>query len=146
MIVYVYYDADHNDVQVFESLEDAKFYAMQNWPDEEEDWVDCEAGSYYGEYVTIYKKAVRGHTKVDRSPDEKLLGQSFCITGPLNSGKSRAELVEIIEANGGQVRKDVSADLTYLITDMPKSGSAKNRKADKYGVPKITEEEFEKLI
>jgi len=69
-------------------------------------------------------------------------GLSFCITGKLS--KSRNEIEDWIKSLGGIV-KGVDKDLSYLVTDDPTSGSAKNQKADKYGIKKITEEDLYKL-
>lgn len=66
-------------------------------------------------------------------------GLSFCITGKLS--KSRNEIEDWIKELGGVV-KGVDKGLSYLVTDDPTSGSAKNQKADKYGVKKITEQEL----
>jgi len=66
-------------------------------------------------------------------------GQSFCITGKCS--KPRNEIEDWIKSLGGVV-KGVDRGLTYLITDDPSSGSAKNQKADKYGVKKITEQDL----
>lgn len=78
--------------------------------------------------------------------DGKLSGLSFCITGALPSGRNRKQLVELIEANGGEVKNDVGKGLSYLITDEPNSGSSKNLKADKHGVKKISEADFDKML
>lgn len=66
-------------------------------------------------------------------------GQSFCITGKLS--KPRNEIEDWIKSLGGIV-KGVDKDLTYLVTDDVNSGSAKNQKADKYGVKKIGEQDL----
>lgn len=71
-------------------------------------------------------------------------GLSFCITGKMISGKKRPELEAWVKSHGGLI-KGVDKNLTYLVTDTPDSGSSKNKKADKYGVKKITEEELYKL-
>ena len=47
---------------------------------------------------------------------------------------------------GYSVASSVSRDLTYLVTNQPHSCSLKNRKADEYGVKKITEAEFLKMV
>lgn len=65
-------------------------------------------------------------------------GLSFCITGKMQSGKKRSELETWIKDRGGIIQ-GVSKDLDYLVTDTPDSGSSKNKKADKYGVKKVTE-------
>jgi DNA ligase (NAD+) len=74
-----------------------------------------------------------------------LSGQSFCITGKMKSGKKRPEIETWVKEHGGII-KGVDKNLTYLVTDSPDSGSSKNKKADKYGVRKITEEELYALV
>ena len=64
---------------------------------------------------------------------------SFCITGRLDSGRKRDEVEDWLKDLGAICKGSVSRDLTYLVTDDPDSGSSKNRKADSYGVKKITE-------
>lgn len=70
-----------------------------------------------------------------------LVGQSFCFTGELNSMK-RAEAEALVKKLGGMVRSSVTKDLTYLVTNDPHSGSAKNKQAERYGTAIISEEEF----
>lgn len=63
-----------------------------------------------------------------------------CITGRLSVKRSTFE-EELLKAGYvaiGSVKKDTK----YLITDNPNSGSSKNKNADKYGIPKLTEKEF----
>jgi len=66
-------------------------------------------------------------------------GQSFCITGKCS--RPRNEIEDWIKSLGGVV-KGVDKGLTYLVTDDVNSGSAKNQKADKYGVKKISEQDL----
>jgi DNA ligase (NAD+) len=77
---------------------------------------------------------------------ETLAGKTFCITGKLIQVKNRDELVAIIEANGGRFVKSVSKNTQYLINNDNTSTSAKNKEAQKLGIPIITEEEFFKMI
>lgn len=72
-----------------------------------------------------------------------LAGKSFCITGDLSI--PRPQVHDWIKDQGGEVKSGVSKTLSYLVTDDPTSGTGKNKKADKYGVPKITEEELYNL-
>lgn len=61
MIVYVYHDADHNQIEVFTKLISAKDCAEQNWPNEDGDMKWERSGGdkwLWGEYVSIYKKEV----------------------------------------------------------------------------------------
>ena len=72
---------------------------------------------------------------------DKLAGKTFCTTGKLYKIKNREELVSTIENNGGTYLSGVSAKLDYLISN--ESGeSAKMKKAKKFGVNVITEDDF----
>jgi DNA ligase (NAD+) len=70
----------------------------------------------------------------------KLEGKSFCFTGALETMK-RAEAEALVKSLGGSV-KAVSKGLTYLVTNDPESGSAKNVKAQALGVELIDERGF----
>lgn len=60
MIVYVYHDADHSDIELFKTLREAKKYGDERWPDDEEGWTDEYDGQWsLGEYVSIHKRNVR---------------------------------------------------------------------------------------
>lgn len=61
------------------------------------------------------------------------------ITGKLSV--KRAEFEKEL-ASYGYVSASISKDTQYLITDNPDSSSDKNKKADKWGIVKITEHEF----
>ncbi|EOZ95535.1 DNA ligase [Indibacter alkaliphilus LW1] len=65
-------------------------------------------------------------------------------SGKLNNFK-RDEIIDIVEANGGQYVKSVSKALTFIIEgeDM---GPSKKEKAEKLGVKLISEEEFMQMI
>jgi DNA ligase (NAD+) len=74
-----------------------------------------------------------------------LKGISFCFTGELkNMKRNLAE--EKVKALGASVKSSVVKDLSYLVTNNPESGSAKNKKAIEFGVKIIDEENFIKLI
>jgi DNA ligase (NAD+) len=86
--------------------------------------------------------------EVEKAPTASsapLTGSSFCFTGALNHMK-RKEAQEVVEALGGEFRGSVGAGLSYLVTNTPDSGSAKNKKAEKLGVKIITEEEFLTIV
>ena len=72
-------------------------------------------------------------------------GKSFCFTGELNTMK-RADAEQLVKKNGGSTKSSVTKDLSYLVTNDTGSGSSKNVKAAKLGIPVITEEEFLKLL
>jgi len=74
-----------------------------------------------------------------------LKGISFCFTGELKNMK-RSQAEEKVKALGASVKSSVVKDLSYLVTNDPESGSAKNKKALELGVKIINEERFIKLI
>jgi len=74
-----------------------------------------------------------------------LKGSSFCFTGELLTMK-RNQAEEKVKALGGSAKSTVVKDLTYLVTNDPESGSAKNKKALEYGVKIIDEETFLSIL
>ena len=79
------------------------------------------------------------------SAENKIFGQTFVITGKLNS-YTRNTLKEKIESLGGKVTGSVSGKTNYLINNDITSTSAKNKAAKEKGIPIITEEQFEKFL
>ena len=65
------------------------------------------------------------------------------ITGALSM--KRKEFEKLLTENGWELAS-IGKDTKYLITNTPNSGSSKNATADRLGIPKVTEEEFMKLI
>ncbi len=70
-----------------------------------------------------------------------LTGKSFCFTGELRSMK-RADAQNLVKEKGGSVKSSVVKGLSYLVTNDTASGSAKNEKAAKLGIPVIDEDAF----
>ena len=68
-------------------------------------------------------------------------GKSFCFTGELRTMK-RQDAENLVKQNGGTCKSSVTKDLSYLVTNDTSSGSSKNQKAAKLGIPVITEDEF----
>lgn len=83
--------------------------------------------------------------RIKQKKQGPLTGKSFCVTGSLTS-MSRKEFQDFVVEQGGAAKSGVSADLTYLVTNDPTSGSGKNAKAKKLGVKVITEDQFFKLV
>ena len=77
--------------------------------------------------------------------DEYACIGTVCFTGKLEH-LLRQEAAAMARRAGYDVASSVSRDLTYLVTNTPASQSTKNRKADEYGVKKITEAEFLKMV
>jgi DNA ligase (NAD+) len=74
-----------------------------------------------------------------------LAGKSFCFTGEMLSMK-RAEAEARVKERGGVTKTSVVKGLSYLVTNTPGSGSAKNKKARELGVPIIDETQFSTLL
>jgi DNA ligase (NAD+) len=72
-----------------------------------------------------------------------LTGLSFCFTGA--STRPRAELEQIVQRAGGEVKNSVGKKLTYLVMADPNSSSSKAQAARKNGTQCISEEAFLKL-
>lgn len=72
---------------------------------------------------------------------QPLRGLSFCFTGELSTMK-RSEASQKVKTLGGTVKSAVVKDLSFLVTQDPESGSSKNKKAQNWGIPIISEEQF----
>lgn len=75
----------------------------------------------------------------------KLSGISFCFTGELKSMK-RQDAENLVKSENGIIKSSVTKDLSYLVTNDKDSGSSKNVKASKFGIPIINEQEFLQLF
>ena len=53
---------------------------------------------------------------------------------------------QLVKKNGGTIKSSVTKDLSYLVTNDTTSGSSKNVKAAKLGIPVIDEKQFLELI
>ena len=82
----------------------------------------------------------------DAEQIEQISGKSFAVTGKLKTFASRDELKVCLDACGATLTEKLSYDVNYLITNTPDSGTEKNRKAEKLGIPRITEAQFNKMV
>ena len=74
---------------------------------------------------------------------EALSGKTFIISGTFE--RSRDELTNIIEQNGGKILSSISAKLNYLVAG-DNMGPAKLEKATKLNIPIISDEELMKMV
>lgn len=81
--------------------------------------------------------------KVVTLASEKLSGKTFIISGTFD--RSRDELKDIIEQNGGKILSSISAKLNYLVAG-DNMGPAKLEKATKLNIPIISDEELMGMI
>jgi DNA ligase (NAD+) len=80
----------------------------------------------------------------DTTVSDKLNGLNFVVSGVFEKF-SRNELKKSIEDNGGKNVSSLSKKTNYLIAG-DKMGPAKKEKADKLGIPIISEEDYLKMI
>jgi len=76
---------------------------------------------------------------------DKLQGLSFLVSGSFGSPQRRQDLEVLVEKHGGKLLSGVSNKLSFLIAG-ENMGPAKLEKAQKLGIPIISEEEFIQLI
>ncbi len=81
--------------------------------------------------------------KVVTLASEKLSGKTFIISGTFE--RSRDELKDIIEQNGGKILSSISAKLNYLVAG-DNMGPSKLEKATKLNIPIISDEELMAMI
>ena len=79
------------------------------------------------------------------TPAAAIKDKVFVVTGKLQN-YTRDSIKSEIESLGGKVASSVTSKTSYLITNTPDSGTAKNRDAQKLGIPIITEEQYKELI
>ena len=73
-----------------------------------------------------------------------LEGMKVVVTGTL-TGLGRSEAQELIRAHGGVAQSSVTGQTTHLVLGA-KPGRDKVEKAEKLGIPMLTEEEFYRLV
>jgi DNA ligase (NAD+) len=88
--------------------------------------------------ITIKQEVVKNKEEMMNS---KLEGKTFCITGTLSQPRKHFEA--LIEENGG-VCKSMGKTLNYLIAG--EDCGSKLSKAEAFGIPIITEEQFMEMI
>ncbi|MEZ6095066.1 MAG: NAD-dependent DNA ligase LigA [Pirellulaceae bacterium] len=77
------------------------------------------------------------------SAGDQLTGKSFVVTGTL-SKYTRDQIHEMIESHGGKPSSSVSSKTSYLIAGS--DAGSKLSKAEKLGIPVLSEEDFEALL
>ena len=79
---------------------------------------------------------------VQADKNDPMFGKTFCVTGKVNIFPNRDAVKEVIESRGGKLTGSVSRSTDYLVTNDTGTGSRKNKAAQEYGIPILTEIEF----
>ena len=82
--------------------------------------------------------------EADAAVSDKLAGKSIVISGVF-AKHSRDEYKKMIEANGGKNVGSISKKTDYVLAG-ENMGPAKREKAEKLGIPLITEDDFLRMI
>ena len=75
----------------------------------------------------------------------KLDGISFCITGSLENFKPRSKAEELVIKLGGTVKKNVTKDLNYLVTNSDEPTKKYTTAQGQENTEIISEDEFMKM-
>ena len=92
------------------------------------------------QFVRLIKELHIVHEEV--STDTSMQGVVICVTGAVNIFPNRDAVKQIVESKGGKLTGSVSKSTSYLVTNDTTSGSRKNKAAQEYGIPILTEQEF----
>lgn len=76
------------------------------------------------------------------STDTSMSGVTICVTGDVYIFPNRRAIKDLVESKGGKLTGSVSRSTDYLVTNDTTSGSRKNKAAQDYGIPILTEQEF----
>ena len=87
----------------------------------------------------------------ERDPANGIEGMTFVLTGGLRqygawSLEGLEGLKELLKSYGARLGSSLSKKTDYLISNDPEGGSEKSRKAKEYGVPVISEDEFNAMV
>ena len=92
------------------------------------------------QFIRLVKELNIIHEEV--SSDTSMSGVTICVTGDVYIFPNRRAIKDLIESKGGKLTGSVSRSTNYLVTNDTTSGSRKNRAAQEYGIPILTEQEF----
>lgn len=94
----------------------------------------------YDQFVRLLNEVNIIHE--EQSNDASMKGVTICVTGDVYIFPNRRAVKDIVENMGGKLTGSVSRSTSYLVTNDTTSGSRKNKAAQEYGIPILTEQEF----
>ena len=106
---------------------------------------DCNSYEIKQAIEQIFKvKVIKINTSILIDRTNTLQGKSFVISGVFKN-HSRDELESLIDKNSGKNTSSISKKTSYLIAG-ENMGPSKREKAEKLGIPIISEDEFLSLL
>jgi DNA ligase (NAD+) len=136
---------------VFKATGERSFIeALCDMADAEMDWSRFSGfGTKTSEAINTYIKkhsieiaALNYYLSITVSENKKSTGMTVCVTGKLETFKSRKEFEEVAKNAGWSVSSSVTKDTTCLVCNDPQSGSSKVKKAVSMKIPILSEEGF----
>ena len=127
-------NASYNELARIDGIGDVIASSFYNWFHNSE---NAQAFLELFEEVNVIQEAV---VKADSS--DPIYGKTFCVTGAVYIFSNRDQVKAVIESRGGKLTGSVSKSTNYLITNDTGSGSRKNKAAQEFGIPILTEQEF----
>ena len=94
----------------------------------------------FDKFVDLLKQLRIVQEKV--STDTSMNGITICVTGDVYIFPNRRAIKDLVESLGGKLTGSVSRSTSYLVTNDTTSGSRKNKAAQEYGIPILTEKQF----
>jgi DNA ligase (NAD+) len=107
------------------------------------DFLHSKDGKHTIESLKKVGVDLTSHDRAKSSADAPLAGKTLVVTGTLTK-YSREGIEEVIRQHGGKATSSVSKNTSYVVAG--ESAGSKLDKAQKLGVPVLTEAEFDKLI
>ena len=92
------------------------------------------------QFIRLVKELNIVHEEV--STDTSMSGVTICVTGDVYIFPNRRAIKDLVESKGGKLTGSVSRSTDYLVTNDTTSGSRKNKAAQDFGIPILTEQEF----
>ena len=92
------------------------------------------------QFIRLVKELNIIHEEI--SSDTSMSCVTICVTGDVYIFPNRRAIKDLVESKGGKLTGSVSRSTNYLVTNDTTSGSRKNKAAQEYGIPILTEQEF----
>lgn len=124
-------NATYDELVSIEGIGDVIADSFINYFDDEE---NLEQFSRLVKELSIVQETV--------STDTSMNGVTICVTGDVYIFPNRRAIKDLVESKGGKLTGSVSRSTNYLVTNDKTSGSRKNKAAQEYGIPILTEQEF----
>lgn len=136
---------------IFEAMDERSFTeTLCSLANAEMDWSGLSGiGTKTSEGINAYIKkhsaevaALNHYLSITVSENKKSTGMTVCVTGKLETFKSRKEFEKFVKDAGWNVSSSVTKDTACLVCNDLQSGSSKVRKAASMGIPILSEEGF----